>query len=77
MLESSLLYMCGKKIIISDLAETLIPAKKSRNKRLQKKFIKKYGFKIIPGCLETNDVIFIHPKIFYKFKQNYDNNNRH
>jgi len=41
----------GKTVIKSDLCTIRVAVKRSRNKRVQKKFIKKFGYKHVPGCI--------------------------
>ena len=57
----------GKDVFFSDLAVARVPVKKNRNKRIQKKFIKRYGYKIVPGAIMTHSAIFIHPELKYGF----------
>ena len=54
----------GLNVYVSELATVSTPARKSKNKRLQKKFIKKYGMINKPGMYKTDFVLFVHPIIF-------------
>lgn len=62
-----MIWLNGKKIISSDLCTITVAVKRSRNKRIQKKFIKKFGYKHIPSCMESNEFIIMHHDIFNKF----------
>lgn len=65
----------GVRVFESALAITRVAAKKSKNKRIQKKFIKKFGYKYVPGCIQTPMGIFMHPVLFAKLKEVSDANN--
>ncbi|MBP9870633.1 MAG: hypothetical protein KBC53_03935 [Nitrosomonas sp.] len=54
----------GLNLFVSELATVIVPARKSKNKRLQKKFIKKYGMVNKPGMFQTDLGLFVHPIIF-------------
>ncbi len=58
----------GVRVFESELATTRIAVKRSKNRRLQKKFIKQYGYKYVPSCLQTPMGIFMHPVLFEKLK---------
>lgn len=54
----------GLNVYVSELATVIGPARKSKNKRLQKKFIKKYGMVNKPGMFKTDIGLLVHPIIF-------------
>lgn len=54
----------GLNVYVSELATVIVPTRKSKNKRLQKKFIKKYGMVNKPGMSKTDLGLFVHPIIF-------------
>ena len=59
----------GVRVFESELATTRIAVKRSKNRRLQKKFIKRYGYKSVPGCIQVSMGIFMHPVLYEKLKE--------
>lgn len=41
-------YLNGKRIIITDMITKDVQARKHRKKRINKKWLKRYGYKIVP-----------------------------
>ena len=58
----------GKNVFVSPLCTVATPIKRSKNKRLQKKFIKKFGYRHVPGCLQTPMGLVMHPVFYERFK---------
>ena len=67
-------HLYGKKVFFSDLAIVKVPVKKSKNKRIQKKYIKRYGCKNVPGVIMSDAAIFIHTNLKNKFESALDIN---
>jgi len=59
----------GVPVFETELAYTRVAVKRSKNDRQQKKFIKKFGYKYMPTCIQSPMGIFMHPELVAKLKE--------
>lgn len=62
----------GVRIFETELVTTQIAVKRSKNPRQQKKFIKIFGYKYVPGVIQTPLGMFVHPEIVAKLRTHPD-----
>lgn len=76
MLETEYLY--GKRIIITNMITKDVQARKHRKKRINKKWLKRYGYKIVPDDTKvymTNEAVFMTRRCFDRLKKQIDRGN--
>lgn len=69
-------YLNGKRIIITDMITKDVQARKHRKKRINKKWLKRYGYKIVPDdkkIYATKDAIFMTKRCFQRLKRQIKN----
>lgn len=69
MLETEYLY--GKRVLITNMITKDVQARKHRKKRINKKWLKRYGHKIVPDNTKiyaTNEAIFMTRRCFQMLK---------
>ena len=69
MLETEYLY--GKRIFITNMIAKDVQARKHRKKRINKKWLKRYGYKAVPDdtkAYTTNEAIFMTRRCFQRLK---------
>lgn len=65
-------YLYGKRIIITNMITKDVQARKHRKKRINKKWLKRYGYKAVPDDTKvyaTNDAIFMTKRCFRRLKK--------
>lgn len=68
-------YFYGVRVIVTEHLGTYVPKRKHKKRRIQKKWVKRYGniFKPLSTLaiakLNGEDVIFCHPKYWDKYKK--------
>lgn len=73
---SEIEYLNGKRIFITNMITKYVQARKHRKKRINKKWLKRYGYKIVPDDTKiyiTNDAIFMTKRCFRILKKQIDN----
>ena len=73
MLETEYLY--GKRVLITNMITKDVQARKHRKKQINKKWLKRYGYKAVPDDTKvymTNDAIFMTRRCFERLKKQID-----
>lgn len=68
-------YYMGYRLIETDILTKKVQIKTHKKKRINKKWMKKYGFKEVPdygSIVVANKCILAHPKIIEKIKEYID-----
>lgn len=66
---------CGIRIIVTEDCGTFVPRRKNKKRRIQKKWLKRYGKVFKPSSalvfakLNGADMFFCHPKYWDKYKK--------
>ena len=69
-------YLNGKRVLITNMITKDVQARKHRKKRINKKWLKRYGHKAVPDDTKvymTNDAIFMTRRCFQRLKQKTNN----
>jgi len=64
-------YLNGKRVLITNMITKDVQARKHRKKRINKKWLKRYGYKTVPDdtrVYATNDAIFMTRRCFQRLK---------
>lgn len=70
MLESG--YLNGMRVFTTNMITKDVQSRKHRKKRINKKWLKRYGYKIVPDDTKiyaTNDAIFMTKRCFHRLKK--------
>lgn len=73
---SEIEYLNGKRIFITNMITKNVQARKHRKKRINKKWLKLYGYKTVPDDAKiymTNDAIFMAKRCFQMLKKQINN----
>lgn len=68
-------YLHGKRVLITNTITKDAQARKHRKKRINKKWLKRYGYKAVPDdtkVVATNDTIFMTKRCFQRLKKKID-----
>lgn len=74
MLESG--YLNGIRVYTTNMITKDVQARKHKKKRINKKWLKKYGYKCVPDDTKvymTKDMAFMTKQCYQKLKQHIDN----
>lgn len=71
-------YFPRMRVFVSDSVVDKVPTRKNKKQRIQKKWIKRYGWKFIPSqsVFIAGDLILIHPKMVSKFEKHFELENK-
>lgn len=73
MLESG--YLNGIRIFTTNMITKDVQARKHKKKRINKKWLKRYGYKCVPDDTKvyaTNDMLFMTKRCYQKLKKHID-----
>lgn len=76
MLESG--YLNGMRVFTTNMITKDVQARKHRKKRINKKWLKRYGYKAVPDDTKiyaTNEAIFMTRRCFQRLKKQIDSGN--
>lgn len=68
-------YLYGKRVFITNMITKDMQARKHRKKRINKKWINRYGYNAVPDDTKifvTNDAIFMTKRCFQRLKKKID-----
>ena len=72
-------YLNGERIFITNMITKDIQSRKHRKKRINKKWLKRFGYKAVPDDTKVyaiNDTIFMTRRCFQKLKKQIENENK-